>query len=381
MNLSQTLLAAFYLLLPAIILYLEKKSSLVKKIGAILFAYGIGIVMGLSGLLPEGSIKVQEMVANISVPLAIPLMLFSTKIRDWFQLAGNTFKSLLIGFFAITITVVLGYLLLKPQGDTEYWKVAALLTGVYTGGTPNLAALKTMLQVENDTYLVVHTYDMLFSAMYLFFLISVGQRFFLLFLPAFKRNSTVDIDVKEVDTFDKIFNKKALLPLLKVFGVSIVIFGMSFVLAGLFDESVFMVIFVLALSTLALLVSLWEPVNKVVESFDLGMYFILMFSLSISSMVNIDNIIHPSYHLIWYPGFVIFGSLLIQAILSKIFKVDTDTMMVTTTALVCSPPFVPMITTAIGNKNVLVPGITVGLIGYALGNYPGFFIGEMLRFF
>ncbi len=381
MNLSLALLGAFYLLIPALILFLEKKSSLVQKIGSILFAYGIGIVMGLSGLLPEGSLKVQEMVANISVPIAIPLMLFSTKIRDWFSLAGTTFKSLLIGFFAVTIMVVLGYFLLKPEGDTEYWKVGALLTGVYTGGTPNLAALKTMLQVENDTYLVVHSYDMLFSALYLFFLISIGQRFFLLFLPAFKNAGKDIISINEEGTFDKIFRMKSVGPLLKVFAVAAVIFGLSFGFASIFDKSIFMVIFVLALSTLALLASLWEPVNKVEESFDLGMYFILMFSLSISSMVNIDDIMNASYHLMLYPGFVIFGSLLIQALLSKIFKVDADTMMVTTTALICSPPFVPMITTAIGNKNVLVPGITVGLIGYALGNYLGFFIGEMLSFF
>ncbi len=46
----------------------------------------------------------------------------------------------------------------------------------------------------------------------------------------------------------------------------------------------------------------------------------------------------------------------------------------TSTALVCSPPFVPMIANAIKNKNVILPGITVGIIGYAIGNYLGVFI-------
>jgi uncharacterized membrane protein len=55
--------------------------------------------------------------------------------------------------------------------------------------------------------------------------------------------------------------------------------------------------------------------------------------------------------------------------------------MITSTALVCSPPFVPVIAAAIGNKKVIVSGLTVGIIGYAVGNYLGYIIAEALKFF
>lgn len=45
--------------------------------------------------------------------------------------------------------------------------------------------------------------------------------------------------------------------------------------------------------------------------------------------------------------------------------------MVTSVALICSPPFVSMLANKIKNKNLIVAGITVGLIGYAIGNYLG----------
>jgi uncharacterized membrane protein len=61
--------------------------------------------------------------------------------------------------------------------------------------------------------------------------------------------------------------------------------------------------------------------------------------------------------------------------------VDADTMMVTSTALICSPPFVPVIAGAIRNREVIVPGLTVGILGYAIGNYLGYLIAILMKHF
>jgi uncharacterized membrane protein len=77
-------------------------------------------------------------------------------------------------------------------------------------------------------------------------------------------------------------------------------------------------------------------------------------------------------------SFVIFGSLFIHILLSKIFKIDADTTMTTSVALICSPPFVPVIGGGLKNSKVIIPGLTVGIIGYALGNYLGAIVAELL---
>jgi len=375
-------LSVFYLLVPAIILFLCKKSSLVKKIGSIVVAYGVGILMGLSGILPEGSAQIQDIFISGSIPLAIPLLLFPTRISEWFELAGPTFKALLVGLFSVIATVFMGYFLFKPADAENFWKVGALLIGVYTGGTPNLASLKVMLDVKNETYLVVHSYDMIFGSIYFLFLITIGHRFFLKFLPAFRMKGGVKKEYKEEEAiFDKLFNKKATIPLLKAFGLALLILGVSAGLASLFPSDYFMIVVILSLSTLALAASLIPGVNKIEKSFDLGMYFILVFSVAVASMVNIKDLINASYDLVFYPAFVIFGSLAIQSIISRFTKTDADTLMITSTALICSPPFVPVVSSAIKNRNILVPGITVGIIGYAIGNYLGFIVGEILKLF
>ena len=375
-------LIAFYLLVPALILYSCKKSSLVKKIGSIVVAYGIGILLGLSGVLPEGSAKIQDLVTSASIPLAIPLLLFPTRIKEWFTLAGPTFKALLVGLFSVVFTVFIGYFIFKPEDAENFWKVGALLIGVYTGGTPNLASLQAMLDVSPETYIVVHSYDMIFGSIYFLFLITIGHRFFLKILPPFsmKEGAKISMDQEE-EVFDKIFKKNSTIPLLTVFGLAVLILALSAGLASLFPQSYFMVVVILTLSSLALAASLIPQVNKIEASFDLGMYFILVFSVAVASMVNVKDLVNASYDLIFYPAFVIFGSLLLQTIISKFTKTDADTLMITSTALICSPPFVPVVSSAIKNRNIMVPGITVGIIGYAIGNYLGFIVGELLKLF
>lgn len=380
MDTSLILLGLFYLLIPAIILYLTKKSSIVKKLGSVVVAYGIGIAMSVLGLLPEGSAQIQDIMTSASVPLAIPLLLFPTRIKEWFSLAGPTFKALIVGLFSVVLMVFIGYFLFKPEEGEEFWKVGALLIGVYTGGTPNLASLKAMLDVSNETYLVVHSYDMVFSMLYFLFLITIGQKFFRLFLPAFKHpEGAKEIHIDEEEVFDKIFNRNSFWPLIKVFGLAVLILAISAGLASLLPEEYFMIVVILSLSTLALSASLIPGVNKIDKSFDLGMYFILVFSVSVASMVNLKELVAASLDLIYYPAFVIFGSLTLQGIISRFTKTDVDTLMITSTALICSPPFVPVVSGAINNRNMLVPGITVGLIGYAVGNYLGFIVGEILQ--
>ncbi len=97
-------------------------------------------------------------------------------------------------------------------------------------------------------------------------------------------------------------------------------------------------------------------------------------------MVDLTNLASPTFEILGYLSFVIFGSLILQMIISKFVKTDTDTMIITSTALICSPPFVPVVSGALKNKEILVPGITIGIIGYALGNYLGFLMAELLHY-
>ena len=82
--------------------------------------------------------------------------------------------------------------------------------------------------------------------------------------------------------------------------------------------------------------------------------------------------------LLGYLLVAVFGSLLLQVIFAKILKIDSDMMVISSVTFINSPPFVPMMAAAMKNKDVLIPGLTIGVIGYAVGNYLGFVMSQFL---
>jgi uncharacterized membrane protein len=82
--------------------------------------------------------------------------------------------------------------------------------------------------------------------------------------------------------------------------------------------------------------------------------------------------------LLGYLLIAVFGSLLLQVIFAKIFKIDSDMMVIASVTYINSPPFVPIMAASMKNKDVLIPGLTIGVIGYAAGNYLGFLMSQLL---
>ena len=382
---AKILLVLFYVLSPALILYLSHKYRFINRLGAVVVAYVVGILIGNIGLIPEGSRPLQEMLTTLTIPLALPLLLFSTNIRQWFSLAATTALSMAAGLVSMLTMVVLGFFIFSSHGMTDLWKIGGMLVGVYSGGTPNLAALKIMLQVPDDIYLLTHTYDMILSAIYFLFLISVGQRFFRLFLPPFHFASPQgQLQLRDLDgenPYTQLLSRSNRWPLLKALGISVLIFAVSGGISLLVPANSQMVVVILLITTLGIGASLVPSVNKTPKTFELGMYFILIFSVVVASLVDVTTLGGKTPTLFAYLALVIFGSLALHIFLARLLRIDADTVIVTSTALICSPPFVPVVAGALRNREIVVSGLTVGIVGYAVGNYLGYLMAVLLKSF
>ncbi|MEY1639221.1 DUF819 family protein [Tenuifilum osseticum] len=377
---AQILLVLFYLLIPFVILHLCHKFPFVNKLGAVFIAYLVGLIVGNIGILPEWAGSIQDTLTTITVPLAIPLLLFSSNLKQWKSMAGKAMVSLLIGITSVVAIVIAGYFIFMGKGMADLWKVSGMLIGVYTGGTPNLASLKMMLNVDPDVYILTHTYDMIISTVFLAFLMTVGKKFFSLFLPAFKDDNMEEVEYTNgSDPFWGIFKREIFYPLLKAYGLTILIFAIAGGLSLLVPKNSQVVVVILTITTLSIVASTFKKINAIEKTFESGMYLILIFSVVVASMADISRFAGLTPGLFGYITLAVLGSLFLQVVLGKIFKVDVDTTIITSTALICSPPFVPVVAAAINNRKVILSGITIGIIGYAVGNYLGFAIAELLK--
>jgi uncharacterized membrane protein len=378
----------FYLLFPALLIFLGTKYAFINRIGVVVFCYVGGLIIGNSGIVPGEMTGIQGDLMGAVILLGIPLVLFSENIMKWIKMAKYTFISLLLGVVSVVIMVFVGYFLFKDH-IPESHKVAGMLIGVYTGGTPNLAAIAQGLNVDEDLYILTHTVDLAIGALVLLFLITGAQRFFRLFMKPYKFSgqeitAKEQKQISEFESYDHFFKAKNIPGLLASLGVGIVVFGVGFAATFLFEGDAKDTAAILTVTTAGILLSMVPRVHKLKNSFQLGMYFIYVFCVIVASKANLKELFSPDSwellkYLLMYVGMAVVGSLFLHSLLSWIFGVNTDDFIMTSTALSNSPPFVPVVAAALKNKEVMIPGMIIGVIGYAIGNYLGVFIAYLLK--
>ena len=392
------ILVLFYLLAPAAVLYGCRRWRWMDKIGPILILYFLGAIIANLGIFPitgtpEGDslLKFQNNFSTVLVPMAIPMILLSFTYRK-----GETKDQLIAmitGLLAVIIAVVAGYpIFAKHIPDAP--KIAGMYTACLTGGTVNMAAVSKMLGVDGQQYALLNTYDMMVSFTYLVFIMAFGIRWARKLLPV----KTLDVGSNDADEvraqierdrqknpYAGIWSKEGLIEILKLLGVTLVVVVLSAgVAVGLSKliPGTFMMWFILSATTFSIAASFIKPIRRIKYSYEVGMYLIYIFSIVVASMANVRAMDFSGA--LFIVGFLLFMevvSLTLQLLSARLFKVDADTAVIASVTYINSPPFVPMIAASMNNKRVLAPGLAIGVIGYAVGNYLGVLICNILGTF
>jgi uncharacterized membrane protein len=375
--LSTILWSVIFLACPAFVLWICSKSKFLDNVGAIVICYGIGLVIGNVGILPENILGTQETLNMLVIPLALPLIFFSMNLRGWGKKqAAMSAKAFSGALAAIVIASFIAYTIFNPYLGSEGWKMSGMLIGCYSGGTPNMAAIGTALEMTSSNFIAVNTADVFVGAFLLMLLLSIIPRIFRKVLIPFKKLTEDEhkVNITQMDAFElyfKGFTKKDLLPLLGALGVSIVIFAIGGGASFLVPEGLSSVVAILIITTLGVLASFISKIRNIRMTFQLGHYFLLVFAMVISSMANIRDLVGVAPTIMLYISVLYVFAFTIHGLLSKLMKVDSDTHLIAMTALIYSPPFVPVVAAILKNKQVIMTGMLVGIVGWVIGNYVG----------
>lgn len=381
-----------YFIIPVLIILLFNKYRWARSIGTVIMAYAVGIIAALIGFLPTGTEpgaealeSMQKTLMNVAVPLAIPLMLFNSDLRMWAKSLSKTVVVLVGGLFSVTLALVAGYYVFRNAGIPEFERVAAMMTGIYTGGTMNFAALGSMLEVDPSLITLTLTFQEIVTFPFILFVVAGGYKVFRKLLPAKSEEATatetINVDADSFENYRGMFQKgtfgKMMLGLLLSVGMVAIGAGLSLLITGKLNE----LVVILTITTLAILASFSSKVRSLPKTFELGMFFILIFSVVVASQFNILQIDRSSLKILYFILFVMIVAVSLHLIVCRIFKVEGDLFTVGNISLLCSPPFVPPVVEAMGNRKVLISGIVIGLAGYAVGNYLGVLIAWVLGVF
>lgn len=384
------LLIIFYLITPAGILFICRKNRIFNKIGPVLTLYLLGVIVANIGILPTESgtngapaplFKFMESFSGALIPLALPMILFGCNFRK-FSL-GKSLKAFVTGTFAIVAFVGIGYVFFKKQLGEEGNIIGASLTGQYLGGAANLGAIKEMLGLSTNNFIILSTCNLIVSFFYLMFLMSGGVKL-ARFIVGKQNNKNHIINIEEYveeNPYRDFGTKKTLKQLGKVLVTAIAVMGISIYIGKLSgnDGEISMTALILSITTLSLLLTTRKEVRTWDKSYDAGMYLIYVFCLVMATMADLSSINwNQSLYILAYQAIIIFGSLFLTIILAKLLHIDADTAVTTSNTLINSPLCVPMIAATMKNKDVIMTGIANGLLGYAVGNYIGYMMFNLL---
>ncbi|MEE9169680.1 MAG: DUF819 family protein, partial [bacterium] len=136
---------------------------------------------------------------------------------------------------------------------------------------------------------------------------------------------------------------------------------------------------ILWLTTVVLIVAQVPAVKRLTGSAMLGNYLLLLFLASNGATSVIANIIRIGPAVFYYAagtvamhGIVIFG-------LGRLLRIDLATLAVASQANVGGPASAMAMASARGYADRILPGVAVGLSGYAIGNYLGLAVAQLVK--
>ncbi|MEM6319217.1 MAG: DUF819 family protein [Bacteroidota bacterium] len=338
----------------------------------VLLCYSLGILLANLNLFP-----VNESVATYftqgTILLAIPFLLFATDLKSW----TTQFKTMTVAFLACVFSGIVGTVLtgfLFKDSIDNYWLLSGMIAAIFSGGIPNMQAVGMALSADSEIVVLLNASDIFIGGFYLIFLTSLASKFLNIFL---KKYSTGKYQMSK-NNFNN--NKRiSKQNLLKALGLSLGIISISVGLSFLFYQSLAATFIILCLTTLSILASQIETVRKWEGTFEVGDYLLLMFCVAVGMLANFDNALLNGQSILLFMAVAWFITVVSHWLLCFLLKIDVDTTMVSSTAAIYGPVFVGQIVSTIKNRQLIFPGIAMGLLGIAMGNYVGIFVAWLLR--
>lgn len=353
-------------------LWAEKTKWGSKMSAFVITVIGTFILSNLS-IIPS-SAPSYDLVWSYLVPLAIPLLLFNANLKKIIKEAGPTLLAFLFGSIGTVVGTIIAFSLI-PLGD-EGWKLAGIFCSTYIGGSMNYVAAAEALQLQSTELLVAGVAaDNLIMTLYFLVLFALPSVKFL------KRNFNTD-HAENIEEFDpdeikdeKNFN---MLDIGKALSISFIICAVGFAAADLtgIDGSGILIItaIIVMLATFA-----HNFFGEISGADKIGILLMQIFFAAIGASANIAVVLKVGPILFVFAALILSVHLIFILIGGKIFKLDLAEIVIASNANMGGPTTAAAMAVARKWKNLVIPAILCGTLGYAVATFIGVAVGYWLK--
>jgi len=373
-----------FLILAAVVfvaIQLENRVPLFRALGAALTGILLGMVLSNTGILP-GESPTYSFLMGDGVYFGIALILLSVDLRSVLQAGPGMLAAFGIGAAGTAVGAITGGLLLSGLVGPETWKLSGQFTGTYTGGGANFAALGRAFETSPDLFSAATAADVIVTAVWMMVCLAVpvllGRPKGSVQTDAAGQEPAPDAEEKPV-TLERTLNDTVRPVSLRDAAALVVVAVGAVWGAGFLAGVVPIIPEVLWLTTLVLVMAQLPAIKGLPGGALFGNYLILLFLASNGARSVIANLVAMGPPVFYYAiitvavhGVVIFG-------IGRLARLDMATLAVASQANVGGAASAIALASARGYHDRLVPGVAVGLVGYAVGNYLGLAVGVFMR--
>jgi uncharacterized membrane protein len=133
-------------------------APLFDRLPALVWTYFLPMLSTSVGILPSSS-PVYAALARYLLPASLVLMLLSAELRSIARLGRTALVVMLAGCLGIMLGALVGYAVLRPWLPDDAWKAVGALTATWTGGSANLVAVATTLELSPELQGVIIIVD------------------------------------------------------------------------------------------------------------------------------------------------------------------------------------------------------------------------------
>ncbi len=360
-------------------LWLEERYKTFRSLGAALVGILLALVLSNIGILP-GISPAYDFLIGSGVSAGIVLILLSVDIRSIRKAGPMMLKAFGIGTVGTAVGSMIMAYILSPMIGPETWKLSGQFTGTYTGGGLNFAAVGKALGTSSDLFSAGIAADVIVTAIWMVACLSAPV------ILGRKTSTTVEKTSDNTASKDKekftlerlLYNSGQPIQLMHIAILVAITIG-SIWLAGVLASWFSFLPEVLWLTTIVLLVAQIPGVKQLSGSAMLGNYLLLLFLASNGAQSVIANIIKVGPAVFYFAagtvamhGIFIFG-------IGRLLRIDPGTLAVASQANIGGSASAMAMASSRGYADRILPGVAVGLLGYAVGNYLGLGIANLMQ--
>ena len=381
----------------AVSIWLEQKYKWASKISGAIIALLGTLILSNIGVIPQES-SVYDAIWDYVVPMSIPLMLFSSNLKKIWREAGKTVVIFIISGFGTVLGSIAAHLSLAGVIGNESAAVATTMTGSYTGGPGNFAAMADMTNLSGGTTSALVVADNLLMGLLFVALIAIpNMKFFRKHFPhphidELEANGAAAAEENGAASYWK-REEVSLKDIALSLGTAVVICAVGNGICTFFEgvitaDSGAMAIVATLLSnkylmitTITVLITTFMPnyCGSLHGSQDIGFFFIYLFLTVIGVPASIPLIIQQAPVLLLYCAIIVVVNLLVTIVFGKLLKFSIEEIVIASNANIGGAATAMAYTISKGWKKMIVPAMMVGVLGYILGNYYGAIVWSIIH--